>query len=243
MPELHPAAIVHRDPGALLDRCDIGGVRRLYREPGYESGAIVPAGDWAPMSADLPRRYAPTSFTREGGMVEFFRLPADVIALPELTSLVDTLGDPEAIPLAATYDPPDEPVTHRLPTSGLRPGLHIDNRENASFTDCAFARRRLCVNMGPGSRYLFLVTTPITSMCKAVYDRYENHHPHTGDFGLYLTERKRASVLRIRIDPGEGWIAPTALLPFDESTEGERLPSTTASRLGRWRRGRLRPLI
>ncbi|MFJ6620170.1 hypothetical protein ACIQOW_21665 [Kitasatospora sp. NPDC091335] len=243
MPDLHPAAIAFRDPAALLDRCEIGGVRRLFGEPGYESGAVVPAGDWAPLSDHLPARYAPSLFTEDSGLVEFFRLPATVTDRESTAALVGELGDPFPVPLPATDDPPGEPVTHRLPENGLRPGLHIDNRQNLSYADCGGARRRLCVNLGPGSRHLLLVTTTIKSVCRALHDRYETHHPHTYDFWSYLAERKRVSVLRISVDPGEGWIAPTALLPYDESTEDEELPSATASWLGHWERGLFGPLI
>ncbi|MFE4513905.1 hypothetical protein ACFRMQ_06855 [Kitasatospora sp. NPDC056783] len=243
MPDLHPAAIAHRDPAALLDRCEIGGVRRVHGEPGYESGAVLPAGDWAPLSDDLPMRYAPNIFTQDSGLVEFFRLPAVVTNPSALAALVGELGDPAPVPLAATYDPPGEPVTHFLPESGLRPGLHVDNRQNLSFADCRDAPRRFCVNLGPGSRHLLLVTTAITSMCKVVHERFEARRPQTGDFWSYLAARRQVSVLRIRVDPGEGWFAPTVLLPYDESTEDEELPSATASWLGRWGRGCFGPLI
>ncbi|MBV2155446.1 hypothetical protein [Kitasatospora sp. SUK 42] len=243
MTDLHPAAIAFRDPAALLDRCEIGGVRLLHGEPGYESGAVVPLGDWAPLSEDLPARYAPCVFTKDSGLVEFFRLPSTVTDRHSLAVLVNELGDPHPVPLAAMDDPPGEPVTHRLPESGLRPGLHIDNHQNLSYADRDTARRRLCVNLGPGDRFLLLAARDIKSICRTVRDRYETHHPHTDDVRFYVGERKRLSVLRVRIEPGEGWFAPTAVLPYDESTEDAELPSATASWLGHWERGLFGPLI
>ncbi|MFJ9696115.1 hypothetical protein [Kitasatospora sp. NPDC101183] len=74
-------------------------------------------------------------------------------------------------------------------------------------------------------------------------DHYETHHPHTRDLWSYLGAKRPVSVLRLRVEPGEGWIAPTVLLPFDESTEGEDLPSATASWLGHWERGLFGPLF
>ncbi|MFD4659245.1 hypothetical protein ACFWP2_26845 [Kitasatospora sp. NPDC058444] len=44
-------------------------------------------------------------------------------------------------------------------------------------------------------------------------------------------------------DPGEGYIAPTELLPHDSSTEDQPQPSTVAFRLGHWPRGVLASLI
>lgn len=54
MTTMHPAAIVFRDPEALRARCDIGGVRRLHDVPGYENGAVVPAGDWSRSPGTTP---------------------------------------------------------------------------------------------------------------------------------------------------------------------------------------------
>ncbi|MBD0694327.1 hypothetical protein [Streptomyces sp. CBMA123] len=243
MPDLHPAAIAFRDPAALLARCEIGGVRRLYGDPGYESGAALPAGDWAPPPEGLPAQYAPCAFTLDSGLVEFFRLPGTVTSRHALAALVGELGDPHPVRLPVTDDPPGEPVTHRLPENGLRPGLHIDSHQNLLYAEREFARRRLCVNFGPGDRHLLLATRDIKSICRTVRDRYESHRPHTDDLRLYLGERKQLSLLRIRISPGEGWFAPTAVLPYDESTEGQLLPSATASWLGHWERGLFDPLI
>ncbi|RKT18993.1 hypothetical protein BX285_3435 [Streptomyces sp. 1114.5] len=244
MVNIHPAAIAFRDPAAFLDRCEIGGVRqRLHLEPGYESGAVLPAGDWSPLPEDHPERYAPSIFTQDSGLVEFFRLPDTVTDRHSLAALVGELGDPHPVPLGETDDPPGEPVTHRLPESGLRPGVHIDHHENLPYAERRTSRRRLCVNLGPGTRYLLLSTSNILSVCRTVRDRYETHHPHTEDLRMCLSQHKPVGLLRIRIEPREGWFAPTAMLPYDESTEDEELPSRTASWLGHWERGVFGPLI
>ncbi|MFF7994749.1 hypothetical protein ACFZDG_33880 [Kitasatospora xanthocidica] len=48
---------------------------------------------------------------------------------------------------------------------------------------------------------------------------------------------------RLRLDPGEGYIAPTELLPHDGSTEDQDQPSTAAFWLGHWPRGTLTQLV
>ncbi|KJS61965.1 hypothetical protein [Streptomyces rubellomurinus] len=244
MTSMHPAAIAFRDPAALRDRCEIGGVRLLRGDPDHESGAVLPAGEWAPLSGDLPAQCAPSVFTKDSGLVEFFRAPATVTDEYSLAALVRVLGDPHPIPLGTTDDPPGEPVTHRLPETGLRPGLHIDSYQNLPYLERDTSRRRLCVNLGPGERYLLLATINIKSICRTLHDHYETHYPHTDDLRQFLAGgRRRLGVLRIRIEPGEGWIAPTAMLPYDESTEDQELPSATASWLGTWERGLFGPLI
>ncbi|MEU6234342.1 hypothetical protein [Kitasatospora sp. NPDC047058] len=163
--------------------------------------------------------------------------------LDTLTALVHTLGDPLPVTLGETCDAPGLPVTHLSPDSGLRPGLHVDGHQNLPYGAIDSARRRLCVNLGPGSRYLLLADTDIKSIRRTVHDRYESHHPRTADLRLYVTLRRPLQVLRLRVDPGEGWFAPTAVLPYDESTEGQELPSATSSWFGHWDRGVFGPLI
>ncbi|WP_371516162.1 hypothetical protein [Kitasatospora sp. NBC_01300] len=249
MTTMHPAAIAFRDPEALRARCDIGNVRRVHGELDYENGAVVPAGDWSPLPEDHPERYAPGPFTKDSGLIEFFRLPGTVTDVHTVAALVDLLGDPLHVALEPAEDPPGELVTHRLPENGLCLGLHVDNHQNLLYPDRDTARRRLCVNLGPGSRYLLLADTDIKSICRTVHDRYETHCPHTDDLRMFVALRRPLKVLRVRIDPGEGWLAPTAVLPYDESTEGTEGAegrarwSTTASWLGHWGRDLFDPLI
>ncbi|WP_406196344.1 hypothetical protein OH807_09500 [Kitasatospora sp. NBC_01560] len=234
---MHPAAIAFRDPAALHARAEIAGVRRLTLAPGYETTVVVPDGAWARLPDGHPERFAPTAFTRDSGLVELFRVPRTVADLDSLAAFVPTLGDPTPVTLGGADDPGGLAVTHVSAESGLRPGLHVDNHQNLPYAAREKARRRLCVNLGPGSRYLLLADTDIKSVCRTVHERYESHHPRTADLRLYVTLRRPVHVLRLRIDPGEGWLAPTAVLPYDESTEGQELPSVTGSWLGHWGRG------
>ncbi|MFJ9948804.1 hypothetical protein [Kitasatospora sp. NPDC091207] len=240
---MYPAAIAFRDPAALHARCEITGVRRLTFEPGYETCAVVPDGGWKPLPDGYPERFAPSIFNRDSSLIELFRLPDSVVDLDTLTALVHTLGDPTPVTLGETEDAPGGPVTHLAADTGLRPGLHVDNHQNLPYAARESARRRLCVNLGPGSRYLLLADTDIKSICRTVHDRYQEHHPRTADLRLFVTLRRPLRVLRLRIDPGEGWFAPTAVLPYDESTEGQEQHSVTASWLGHWERGVFGPLI
>ncbi|MQS11340.1 hypothetical protein F7Q99_03295 [Streptomyces kaniharaensis] len=240
---MHPAAIAFRDPAALHARCDFGGVRRLHVEPDYETCAVVPDGAWQPLPAGYPERFAPGIFNYDSGLIELFKVPETVTDRDTLAALVETLGDPHPVTLGDTDDPPGELTTHRDSPSGLRPGIHVDNDQNLPYDQREKARRRLCVNLGPGSRYLLLADTDIKSICRCVQDRYETHHPSTHDLRLFVTLRRPLRLLRLRIDPGEGWFAPTSVLPYDESTEGQDLPSATSSWLGHWERGVFGPLI
>ncbi|MFB7908435.1 hypothetical protein [Kitasatospora sp. NPDC056076] len=232
---MHPAAIAFRNPAALHARCDYGRPRRLYFEPDYETGAAVPDPTaWEPLPGGYPERFAPGYFTPASGLVELFRLPDTVTDRDTLAALVETLGDPHPVTLGDADDPPGQSTTHVLPESGRRPGLHVDNHQNLPYGERRKARRRLCVNLGPGPRYLLLADTDILTICRCVQERYEEHRPSTDDLRMYLALHRPLRLLRLRIDPGEGWFAPTSFLPYDESTEGLALPSSTSSWLGHW---------
>ncbi|MFJ9845063.1 hypothetical protein ACIRYZ_32385 [Kitasatospora sp. NPDC101155] len=241
---MHPAAIAFRNPAALHARCDHGGYRRTYFEPDYETGAVLPdATSWDPLPVGYAERFAPGYFTPGTGLVELFKLPSSVTDRDTLAAMVGTLGDPHPVTLGDTEDPPGVPTTHVLPESGKRPGLHVDNHQNLPYGERRKARRRLCVNLGPGSRYLLVADTDILSICRCVRDRYEDHHPSTGDLRTYLALHRPLRLLRLRVDPGEGWLAPTSFLPYDESTEGLDRPSATSSWLGHWEPYLFDPLI
>ncbi|MGK5532877.1 hypothetical protein, partial [Streptomyces sp. URMC 129] len=66
--------------------------------------------------------------------------------------------------------------------------------------------------------------------------------PHTDDLRTYTAAGHPLGCLRIRLNPGEGYITPTELLPHDGSTEAHDQPSTAAFWLGHWPRGTLPPL-
>lgn len=72
---------------------------------------------------------------------------------------------------------------------------------------------------------------------------YTNRYPHTDDLRAYVAVGKLLRCLRIRLDPGDGYLAPTEYLPHDGSTEDEPTPSSAAFWLGRWARGTLPSLI
>lgn len=210
---MHPAAIAFQDPARLRSRCETAGVSRQTRRPGHDAAAVLPDGAWQPLSDGCPERFAPGVLTRDSGLVELFRLPGSVFDLRALTTLVYGLGDPIPVTLGEACDAPGLPVTHLNPASGLRSGLHVDNHQNLPYADRETARRRLCVNLGPGSRYLLLSDTDIKSVCRTVHDRYEDHRPATSDLRRYVALQRPLRVLRLRIDPGRAGSRPPPSSP------------------------------
>jgi hypothetical protein len=87
-----------------------------------------------------------------------------------------------------------------------------------------------------------LGTLDAQAVCRAVHPNdYARRHPHTDDYRTYAAGHT-IHVIRVRLAPGEGYIAPTEYLLHDGSTEDQEA-SAVAFWLGRWRSGILPSLI
>ncbi|MEV7020764.1 hypothetical protein [Kitasatospora sp. NPDC093558] len=235
-------AIAHTDPAALIARCDSTGVRTARGEPEYENGAVLPAGPWQPITAALAAELRPAERSAASTLVELVKLP-DGPPPATLATLADQLGDPDAVHLGQATSPAKASTTTPNYRDGRRIGLHIDNWDRLRCQAKHTGRRRLCFNLGPGIRYLLLGGLDIRAVCRSLHADPEDRYPHTDDLRAYAALGLPLRVFRLRIDPGEGYIAPTELLPHDGSTEEQPRPSTAAFWLGHWPRGVLASLI
>ncbi|MER7845011.1 hypothetical protein ABTZ03_13835 [Kitasatospora sp. NPDC096077] len=235
-------AVAHTDPAALISRCETAGVRTVLNEADYESGAVLPAGPWQPLATELAARLKPDATTADDTLVELVKLP-DGPAPVSLAALADPLGDPDAVHLGQAASPAKALTTTPNYQDGRRIGLHVDNWDRLDYDSKDTGRRRLCFNLGPGACYLLLADLDIRTICRTLYSDPGSRYPHTDDLRAYVASHRSLRVLRIRLDPGEGYIAPTELLPHDGSTEGQSEPSTAAFWLGHWPRGVLPALV
>lgn len=169
--------------------------------------------------------------------------PPDTAITP-LEDLAARLGDPDAVYLGQAPSRPRMLTTTDNHTDGRRIGLHLDNWDKLSYSAKHTGRRRLCLNLGPGVRYLVVCELDAQTLCRAVHpDDFSNRYPHTDDLRRYVADGQSLRCLRIRLDPGDGYIAPTEYLPHDGSTQGQSEPSTAAFWLGHWPRNSLPSLI
>ncbi|MFD7644369.1 hypothetical protein ACFV4P_27420 [Kitasatospora sp. NPDC059795] len=91
--------------------------------------------------------------------------------------------------------------------------------------------------------WLLLAELDIRAICRTLYADPAGRYPHTDDLRAYVAGRQPLRVFRIRLAPGEGYIAPTELLPHDGSTDDQPEPSTAVFWLGHWPRGSLTALV
>ena len=97
---------------------------------------------------------------------------------------------------------------------GLRIGLHVDHWEQRPLETLSAARNRVCLNLGPNPRYLVFISTNLDEIATRYNlnfaDSFTTFHAKT-----FLRDYPTVPVFRLRIEPGEAYIAPTESLIHD----------------------------
>ncbi|MFI6801556.1 hypothetical protein [Streptosporangium canum] len=224
----------------IQGRIDVGEVRQAGDAPGYDDGvAVVPQGNWVSLSEEEAERLRPDAATPPNMMIELVSQDLPDFASDDLQGRVDA---------AAALDPLGGRWPRRRHVSACNPaglltstedttisrriGLHVDNWDRLPYPVRQDSRRRLCINFGPGTRYLLVSDRDILEICRALGRDQEQHCPHTDDVRQYVADGHPLRCLRIRLEPGQGYIAPTELAPHDGSTSGIQTWSLAAFWLG-----------
>lgn len=238
-----PLYIAYGEADALRARCDVAVARTAHPAEGdYEPGSVIPAAPWRCMADTDIRAVTAPRKPLDSTLVEIVRPPfRDGQPLEELTL---SMGDPRAVYLGQALAGPDMATTTDNHQGGRLLGLHLDNWDKLPCARRHTARRRLCLNLGPGTRYLVVGAVDAQTVCRTVHpgERGERH-PHTDDYRAYVRQGRPIPLTRIRLDPGDGYLAPTEYLLHDGSTAGQEHPSAAAFWLGRWPRGILPSLV
>ncbi|MFC5664450.1 hypothetical protein ACFP3U_15835 [Kitasatospora misakiensis] len=220
----------------ILRRCRVGGTRQVgTNDTGYESRAVIPRGDWRPLTTSQAKQLRGATDARR--MVEIVRLPSEVFAAiigaGQGRADIPVLPSTDATYRGAMTCTGDTLTTTVNPENdGLRIGLHLDNWDQQTCANRLDSRRRLMVNLGPAPRYLLIGEFDATWICRELYPGdHADRYPHTDDVAEFVA-RWSMECLRIRIDPGEGYVAPTEVLVHDGSTTGITGRSTAAFWLG-----------
>jgi hypothetical protein len=106
--------------------------------------------------------------------------------------------------LSTTWDRNDRKFT----------GLHVDRWERKPLGSYKSARNRVCLNMGPRHRYLVFTTIDLLAIA-ARYRIDLTVSVTTLHAQTYLREHPTTPVYRLRIEPGEAYVAPTECLIHD----------------------------
>lgn len=104
-------------------------------------------------------------------------------------------------------------------------GLHVDNWYQQDLPTRASSPNRLCVNVSEEARYLLLMNVPLETMLSMLTQGADECQLHPSMVGTplglaFMQTFPNYPVLKLRIEPGEAYLAPTENLVHDGCTEG-----------------------
>jgi hypothetical protein len=114
---------------------------------------------------------------------------------------------------------------------GRRIGIHVDSWDQVPIERRAEARNRMNINLGSGDRFLLFVRQ---SVLKIVASQ-TNSEPQLGPTGAardWMAADENEPIFRLRVAPGEAYIAPTDLIPHDSTTADKREVDISLTLLG-----------
>jgi hypothetical protein len=107
-------------------------------------------------------------------------------------------------------------------------GLHVDDWDRAPMAERTRCRSKISINVGWEDRFFLFINRPIVELLGGVLVEGNDKQP-----GRDFMERyPHYPVVRLRIRPGEGYIAPTDNMVHDGSTEGMERADVTVNLLG-----------
>jgi len=106
-------------------------------------------------------------------------------------------------------------------------GLHVDNFYDFSLSRRERSPNRVCVNLGSEDRFFVFLNIPIGQLCKLMKNKMSGEKDFMRSFPSY-------PVVRVRIRPGEGYVAPTENIVHDGSSIDMNAMDITFSVRGRF---------
>ncbi len=131
--------------------------------------------------------------------------------------------------------------TTREETRGCHIGLHLDSWEQLPLDQRHRAGNRISINLGREERSLLFVNLPVEDMVfllRAILpeERFRACLRRATDFVQeFLRCHPAYPVVRVRVAPGEAYLAPTENMIHDGCTEGARCLDVTLTARGRLR--------
>jgi hypothetical protein len=232
--------VAYVDRRAFQDRCALATVTYGTDDPSYDADSLLPADDWVPLPAQLASELDARPDAQASTLIELVRVPG-VTAFDEIHRF-QPFGDCySARFLGYTECAADQRTTTTDTRTMRRLGIHLDNFDRIPLERRHESRRRVGINLGPGPRYLVLATQDIKGLARLT--PLIKRNPHTEQIRRYVAQGGELTCIRIRLEPGEGYLAPTELIPHDGSTWEISMPSAIAFWLGEWPRGALPALL
>jgi len=114
-------------------------------------------------------------------------------------------------------------------------GLHIDQHDGLSLTRRGQARRICLVNIGWQHRYVYVYPYRVIDLCRAIgiTPSIDDHVPPSREVtACYFAAHQDAEILRIRIEPGSGYVLNAQDLVHDGAAPGGNAPAVAFHSMG-----------
>jgi hypothetical protein len=122
--------------------------------------------------------------------------------------------------------------------TGEHVGLHIDNWYGAPLAEREHVPNRVSINLGPEPRFFLFINLRLETLAALVTtgfpDDPDTRETQHGVRRAFMSHFSSYPVVRLRLDPGEGYIAPTENMIHDASTEARSTPDVQFTVRGRF---------
>jgi hypothetical protein len=145
-------------------------------------------------------------------------------------------GKSEEIAGGIRINPPGLMTTTENSPKGAFVGLHLDDWSGLPLDQRQQAPNRICVNLGSQDRYFLFLNLTIMQMqdVLSLLPSLPKNASGTAMARTFFRLFPHYPVLRIRLGPGDAYIAPTEHVVHDGSTLGMTTPDVTLSLRGRF---------
>jgi hypothetical protein len=106
-------------------------------------------------------------------------------------------------------------------------GLHIDCWDGDNITDEVGIRNRICINLGKYPRYFFFINLDLGHLCGLLKKDKKDFSSKSELAYDFLSTHYTYPVVRIKLEPGEYYLAPTEQVLHDASFDGKEDITTT----------------
>jgi hypothetical protein len=113
---------------------------------------------------------------------------------------------------------PAQSTTTEHPETRELVGLHVDDWSRIDVSRRAFAPNRLTLNLGCQDRFFIFLNQPIAAIYERVHGLVRSTDGCTSIARMFMTSYPDYPVVRLRVRPGEAYIAPTENLIHDGCT-------------------------
>ena len=96
-----------------------------------------------------------------------------------------------------------------------RPGLHIDSWDRHSANGRTRSSNRICINLGPCDRYFLFVNLGVDVIQGLVQFNRNFEHTTAGFVRNFFSQYPDHPVIKMKIKPGEAYVAPTEYIIHD----------------------------